>query len=452
MSKFSILLRNEHKNEHKNEFPLKRQFSIPKIYDAGGDLSKRWYVYYTFRNPKTNRLTPQNNVYAGVNNFKNLKDRRKAIEILRQSVQNILESGYNPYQEIEPTNQEINVFEKNKKTFTLKDAINKYQLYLSGHHEYAHKRKVVSKAHREEAIRFCNFFSETISKNEDVDILGVDKVTQKHVAEFYLWAEGHYSPKTFNKCMAGLRAFFQFLINIEEVEIKNPFETYVSKAVEKKENETLTKSEFQKILKAVDNYDPIVKWGKGPNAKNRSMYHSYLKDGFKLFLLTGGRREEVVDLKWSDIFITSSNVMFFKILNLKVERSNNSKNVSAKKKYKYIPINNDLMDLLIAMGYEEKKHTSEHILYPEREITSDTIMSNLSRSFTHYRRGAEVYKNVSLKNLRKTYITWVNHAMGKDTGKLTSHSTGNVLQDHYIDSTILTAIEEAVLKVKVFGN
>lgn len=450
MSKISLLLFNEYANAY--DLNYKKQYSEPKSYTANGDINKRWYVYYSFRNPKTNKLERQTPIYAGVNEFKNFKDRIRAIEILRKSILKILEGGYNPYDQIEEDLQQVDTVNKNpRKEFSILSAITKYKQYLSGEHEYAHKRKEVSKSHREEAIRFCNFFSETISKNEDVNILGVDKVTQKHVAEFYLWAEGHYSPKTFNKCMAGLRAFFQFLINIEEVEIKNPFETYVSKAVEKKDNETLTKSEFQKILKAVDNYDPIVKWGKGPNAKNRSMYHPYLKEGFKLFLLTGGRREEVVDLKWSDIFITSSNVMFFKILNLKVERSNNSKNISAKKKYKYIPINNDLMDLLNSMGYEEKKHTSEHILYPEREITSETIMSNLSRSFTHYRRGAEVYKNVSLKNLRKTYITWVNHSMGKDTGKLTSHSTGNVLQDHYIDSTILTTIEEAALKVKVFG-
>jgi len=41
--------------------------------------------------------------------------------------------------------------------------------------------------------------------------------------------------------------------------------------------------------------------------------------------------------------------------------------------------------------------------------------------------------------------------MGKDTGKLTSHSIEQILQNHYLDPTILSAIEEVVLKVKVFG-
>jgi len=41
------------------------------------------------------------------------------------------------------------------------------------------------------------------------------------------------------------------------------------------------------------------------------MYRSYLKNGFKLFLLTGGRREEIVDLKWNDIYEDENGTNFF---------------------------------------------------------------------------------------------------------------------------------------------
>ena len=92
------------------------------------------------------------------------------------------------------------------------------------------------------------------------------------------------------------------------------------------------------------------------------MYTPYLKDGFKLFLLTGGRREEVVDLRWSDIFITVNGVKFFRIQNLKVVR-----NIKKDEVYKYIPINFDLFDLLLEMGYDEKKQTDDFILFPEKK-------------------------------------------------------------------------------------
>lgn len=39
----------EHRIVHDLEH--KKQFSVPKIYNAKDDLNKRWYVYFSFRNP-----------------------------------------------------------------------------------------------------------------------------------------------------------------------------------------------------------------------------------------------------------------------------------------------------------------------------------------------------------------------------------------------------------------
>lgn len=45
----------------------------------------------------------------------------------------------------------------------------------------------------------------------------------------------------------------------------------------------------------------------------------------------------------------------------------------------------------------------------------------------------------------------MNRIMGKNTGLLTSHSGEKILKDHHIGSTILSALEEATLKIRVFG-
>ena len=51
MSNFLRYLQSEHVFEHDFEHVLKekKKYSEPKIYDADGDLSKRWYVYFSFR-------------------------------------------------------------------------------------------------------------------------------------------------------------------------------------------------------------------------------------------------------------------------------------------------------------------------------------------------------------------------------------------------------------------
>lgn len=328
--------------------------------------------------------------------------------------------------------------------YSIVDAVIRYNQYLSGNYEFAQHVKDVSKGHKDECIRFCTYFCNSFKGAKNIEITRIVDVNKNDVARFYLWANGHFgSEVSFNKCMGALKAFFKFLIDIEEINMKNPFESYTSKKKIKKNVETLTKDEFQKIINAIGVVNPILQLGGKGEKKN--MYKPYLVDGFKLFLLTGGRREEVVDLKWSDILVTIEGVKFFRIGNRKVERSKKTEGI-----FKFIPITDDLFDLLNKMGYQEKKNSKDYILFPQRNILTKTIMNDLSKAFTHYKKEAGITKSVSLKNLRKTYITWLRLAMGKDTGLLTSHGGEQVLIDHYIDSTILNAVEKAALNFKVY--
>lgn len=332
--------------------------------------------------------------------------------------------------------------------YSILDAVIHYQRYLAGNHRYSHKVKNVGKEYQKECMRYCRYFLDDVKKYKDVVKNRIVDINQLDVARFYTWAEGHYAPKTFNKCMGELKAFFKFLITVEEIEMKNPFEVYESKSLGTKKVTTLTKDEYERIINSIGNADPyVVLGGKG---ERKNMFKPYLVEGFKLFLLTGGRREEVVDLRWSDIITSIDGVKFFKILNLKVSRI--KKTEESNEYEKYIPINNDLLELLNQLGYESKKNSNEFILYPERMVTSKTIMNDMSKAFTHYRKAAGVNNDVSLKTLRKTYITWVNKVMGKSTGLLTGHSGEQVLKDHYIDSLVLNNIEKAALEIKIFGT
>lgn len=329
--------------------------------------------------------------------------------------------------------------------YSVIDSIIKYNHYLNGESEYAQFKKSVTKEHRKELIRFCKYFAKTLKKNKNIELTRIKDVSRQDVSNFYSWADNHYSPKTFNKCLNGVKGFFDFLIDIEEIEMKNPFSKYSRKQIRKTNIDSVTREEFTKILKTVDTYSPFLVLGGRGERKN--MFKPYLKDGFRLFLLTGGRREEIVDLRWSHIYVSVSGVKFFRIQNLKVQR-----NLSRDEIYKYIPINSDLFDLLVEMGYYEKKQTDDYILLPERKVQSKTIMDSLSKSFTYYKNGAGIEKDISLKSLRKTYITWVHQVMQKETGLLTSHSTTKVLESYYIDPQILSVVERGAVEIKIFGE
>lgn len=54
--------------------------------------------------------------------------------------------------------------------------------------------------------------------------------------------------------------------------------------------------------------------------QKRNLYKSYLKNGIELALYTGGRREEVIDLKWNMITEKNNIPTYIEMKNLKVER------------------------------------------------------------------------------------------------------------------------------------
>ena len=330
--------------------------------------------------------------------------------------------------------------------YSIGDALVKYREYMSGESNYAHLKKNLTQEHIDECVRFCWKLVENVALTKNIKRTRPTDIKIEDVSNFYKWAEQNYSSTTFNKCFKAIRTFFEFLIEVENIEMKNPFRKFVPKSSITSIIDTITEEEFNRILTAVDIIDPIVKLG--GEGKKKNLYKPYLKDGFKLFLLTGGRREEVVDLKWSNIYSTPQGVKLFIIDNLKVNRIKKD----SKERKKYIGINADLEDFLIELGMNEKIGKDEYILSPNRNRITKTIMNDLSKGFTHYKNGAGIKKNISLSNLRKTYLTWHHQILGDDTGLVSSHSTTHVLDKYYLDPKVLTAVEISALKVRVFGK
>ena len=337
-------------------------------------------------------------------------------------------------------------FSETSTDYSIGDAVVKYREYMSGDSKYAHLKKNVTQGHIDECVRYCWKFVENLALKRNVKRTRPTDVKTEDVSNFYKWAEEEYGNKTFNKCFIAVRAFFEFLIEIENIDMKNPFRKFVPKVAPPPTIDTITENEFEMILAAVDTANPIQSLGGKGETKNR--YRHYLKDGFYLFLLTGGRREEVVDLKWSDIYTLDSGVKTFIVTNLKVTRIKKS----AKEYTKYFPINKDLEDYLNYMGMDEMLGKDEYILFPERDVNSLTIMNDLSKGFTFYKVAAGITKDIILSNIRKTYISWYNKELGVDTGLVTNSADRSVLKKYYIDPKIMTTIETAALNVRVFGK
>lgn len=110
MSKLLVLLQNVHDIVH--DLPMKSNYSGPFIYTGSVDikawsklskseqeeaLSKEWYVYYSFRNPKTGKLVRQSNIKTGVNSLKTKQERYDKLVTIKDNLLFLLKTGFNPY-------------------------------------------------------------------------------------------------------------------------------------------------------------------------------------------------------------------------------------------------------------------------------------------------------------------------------------------------------------------
>ena len=328
--------------------------------------------------------------------------------------------------------------------YDLATGIVKYHMRLNGDSEYKHQNKNLTQKYIKETIGFLVQFHDSVRENRKIGWIKPSQINRYDISYFYEKMKEKYSPKSVNNIIQANTTFFNFLIEKEDFVIKNYFPECVRLPVPKKPIKTLNKDEFDAILNAVDTYHPILVQN---NGKKINLYHTWMKDAFRLFLLAGGRREEIIHLRWCDIFTLKNSTKFFMIGNLKANRIQKT----AKEFVKYIPIGADLEKVLTDMGMEQKKHSNERIIDPTEKYSNNSMMEMITKAFTHYKKGAGIDGEITLKHLRKTYISWTNQVLGTDTGKITSHAGTKILNDHYLDPTILSAVEKAALEVRIFG-
>ena len=94
----NTILTFEYQNQHvfEYDFLVKKNFFSSKIYLANGNLSKRWYVYFSYRNPETGKLKRLAPIYGAVNSNKTKEARLSILVAYRKSLLKFLNQGYNP--------------------------------------------------------------------------------------------------------------------------------------------------------------------------------------------------------------------------------------------------------------------------------------------------------------------------------------------------------------------
>jgi integrase len=327
---------------------------------------------------------------------------------------------------------------------TLLEGMAFYIAYLNNDtpHQQEHKQRTV--AHVKEMERHFIYFGDYLKTiNLDVSMLPFEKLDRTVVGKLksFLLETKNYAPKTYNKFIQNMRVFTNRVIEEFDFNMKNPFTGFKPLRTAAK-IATISKEEFHDLLKLLTPENGIHTFLERKTQKTfkKQYYKPWLKEAFLLALLTGRRREAIVQMKFNGIIENvQGEPVTIKVEDFKVNRSR-SLTKKEEVKYIFIPIIAPLKKLLLELGYEENKGKDLFILAPNEKMSRDSMKDLISKAFTHYFNQLGTGKKVELYDLRKTYISHLFASYGEEARKITRHAGRDVMIDHYVDEQVVAEV------------
>jgi len=329
----------------------------------------------------------------------------------------------------EPVNEQPKIV----RPLLLIHALARYVGWLNNEGVPAHMRKERSKEHIKDVERVLVVLVESLkAKGYSLENILIEDINNTMVGKVFEYLEyKKLAPRTFNKYFGFYTSFLKWYAEEYDVPVRNYFEKVKRKNLNPRP-QAISYREYTDLLEIITPANGIKVY-KGGVKPSRNFFRPWLADAIKLGLETGRRREELINMKWSDI-TQDEDLEFIRVEDFKVNRIENRQGAD-EKKFIDVPVTKSLKQLLLEFGRETYSGTDNYILAPKVKISRKRIMADvLSRGFTHYYDQLNTGKKLTFKSLRKTYITAVDIFMGHGNAKaITGHTNDRVIETNYID-------------------
>ncbi|WP_299385844.1 site-specific integrase [uncultured Lacinutrix sp.] len=426
MLNFNKIITFAYDNEYDTAYDLKikKNFSTPKIYNAKGDLTKRWYVYFSFRDPETGKLKRMTPIYGDANSYKTKEDRLQVLTQYRKTLIKLLNQGFSPFENntesfnhlknTSSTPEEIKLVPKQNATIDkiveIKiDEEPKMSIKEAFDFSINYKTKLVSVTTIRSYKNRIDYFLRWLSKTHP-EIKTIDKLTKKVVLIFLNAVLDRTTARTRNNYRTELSSIIQVLEDNEIIKSNFIKKISVLKSTPNR-NKTYSQEEQESIFKYLEQNDKVL-----------LLFIKFISYNFL-------RPIEVCRLQIKDINIKTRTVQF--------------KAKNSPLKTKIIP------DLLWKELPDLTQFNPDDLLFARDTIGGawDTKLNN-RRDFYSKRFKTVVKKKFNLGidyglySFRHTYITKLYRAMVKDSSPfeaksklmlITGHSTMSALEKYLRD-------------------
>lgn len=235
----------------------RRQMAVvlPHLVDNNGDLSKDWFVEYSFRDPYTGKMK-RFREYSGFKKLKTAKERYDLADDVIAGLRAKMEEGWSPFEREKVTYEDALLVQKyaerwgreRESVVTIRTHLSEFLLLK--------KSSVTEKSYqtyRSKLRIFCEW-----AEHCALDVVHVSTISEEHICDFLrsIAEDGNLSKLTIQKYAQILHAFFDFLIKKKLLK-NNPVMNIPNIGVVVDEApRPIPEQERAKIVAAMRKYDP----------------------------------------------------------------------------------------------------------------------------------------------------------------------------------------------------
>lgn len=220
---------------------VKRAYTTPRIYSGKKQYNPkdRWYIYYSYLNPGTQKMERQKLIYLDINRrYKKKRERLKHFTYVRDVLDSLLEDGYSPYTYAKVDEENLT---------TAKSCImNALEIK---------KADVTDKTFRDYKAKVKVFVKYLIENN--LDYYPIGSITRQHVKKFLDNKESETSTATRNCYLKVLSSIFSQLMRDKHIS-ENVIKTLKLYEVEVLGNKVYSPEEEDRVLGYLKDNEPSL--------------------------------------------------------------------------------------------------------------------------------------------------------------------------------------------------
>lgn len=229
---------------------------LPQLKNCGGDLSKKWYVEYSCRDPQTNEMKRFRH-YDGFSELSTVKEREAYGAKIISEIKAKLEKGEDPFSEKIVTYQDELIYQTTAARWgNERESIINIRMYLSDF--LIMKKNEVTpstyQTYRSKLRIFCEWMDANGLGDKNVRCIFQDHI---HRFFYHIVENNHTSRRTVKKYEQLLHTFFEYLLKTKKVIGSNPV-TEIPKLGEKRDEAArpIPERDRRILIEHMREYDP----------------------------------------------------------------------------------------------------------------------------------------------------------------------------------------------------